>query len=255
MKRQAVLLVTLVVALIGGGCATTPPPYNPFRISQEEFQAKIKMIALAPVAIYGDLDDPEPVKAKFESLIEAKLRDGGLSVVPSREVAPIWKRMSEQVGGYFDPVTGKRDETKFRTVREHTLREINTKFNADAMLYTSIVPVKAEWSGRTASWDGVEEPIRSTGGQIVEAFLFGTTSSGTVGALSLAVIVEDRNGVDMYVNSGGIQVLAKISGGKFIPVPRHELFADEERNVTAVNIALEPLVPKSTTPGAPEKKP
>ena len=163
--------------------------------------------------------------------------------------------MSEQVGGYFNPVTGKRDETKFKTVREYTLREISTKFNADAILYAAIVPVRAQWSGRTASWDGVEEPIKSTGAQIVEAFLFGTTSRGTVGALSLAVIVEDRNGVDMYINSGGIQVLAKISGGEFIPVPRHELFANEERNVAAVNIALGPLVTKSTTAEAPEKKP
>ncbi len=43
--------------------------------------------------------------------------------------------------------------------------------------------------------------------------------------------------------------------GGFIPVPQHELFANEERNVAAVNIALGPLVTKSTTAEAPEKKP
>lgn len=257
MWRQSLLFITLAVALIGAGCATGPPPYNPFKVAQDEIYAKAKTVALAPVLVPVDIADPEPVRAKFESILEAKLREAGFLVVPPKEAGGIWKQMTEQVGGIFDPLTGKRDEARFKTVREHTLRELRTKFKADAVLHPSIVPVRAKWEGMTASWDGTEESIRSLGAVIIEALPYallgiGVTREGTVGALSLGVVIEDIHGVDMYINRGGIQLLAKFSGGNFVGVPRHELFANEERNVAAVNIALGPLV---TKPKSSEAKP
>jgi hypothetical protein len=52
----------------------------------------------------------------------------------------------------------------------------------------------------------------------------------------------------MYVNAGGIQSLSKLSGNRFVNVPRSELFADEERNHKAVDIALNPLIGRSVEP-------
>lgn len=240
MTRQFLLLATLAVALIGAGCATTPP-YNPFKISQDEFHGKIKTIALTPVAVPRDLENPERVRAKFESLIEAKLREAGFSIVPARESGEIFERMTKQLGGFFDPVTGKRDEAKFKTAVEHTLRELGTRFNADALLYPSIVVVRAPFSVNRANWDGAQEPMITPGS-------YGSALIGTVAALSLVVTIQDRTGAAVYINGGGIQVLTKIHKGgffqpeKFIPVPPIELFAYEERNVAAVNIALAPLV-------------
>lgn len=260
MRRQCMLTITLALVLVGAGCATGPPAYNPFKVSQDEIYGKVKTIVLAPVIVPVNLADPEPVKVKFESILEAKLREAGFSVVPSKEGAGIWKQMTEQVGGFFDPVSGKRDDAKYRTVREHTFRELRARFQVDAVLHPAIVPVRAQWEGLTASWDGTEESITSFGDAFKEALpyaLFGisVTRHGAVGALSLVVSIEDVNGVDMYVNAGGIQLLAKISGGNFVGVPRHELFANEERNVAAVNIALGPLVSKSTPSEAVEKEP
>jgi hypothetical protein len=243
----------LIVGLIQLGCATTALD-NPFKIAQNEFYAKTKTIALAPIAIPGDLENPEPVKARFESLIEAKLHEAGFALVQSQEMAAIWKQMAEQVGGYFDPLTGQRDESKFNVVREYSRRELSAKFNADAILLPSIRVVRANWSGGMANWDDTMEAIKSTGEQFKEALPLiligiGVTSSGTVGALSLVVRVEDIHGVPVYSKGGGIQVLAKISGGKFVSVPREELFANEERNVAATNIALGPLVTNAIAKG------
>ncbi len=251
MVRESLLTATLVIALLGAGCATAPP-YNPFKIAQDEFYGKIKTIALSPVAVAVDLEDAEPVKTKFESLIETTLREAGFSVVPSREYAAIWKRMTEQMGGFFDPVTGKRDETKLKTVREHTLRELNTKFTVDAVLYPSIRVVKANFVQNQATWDGTSESL-TTGGFL--GALLGGQYRGTVGALSLVAVIEDTHGVDVYINGGGIQVLSKVSGGGFIPVSRNELFANEERNVAAVNIALGSLVRKPVATEAPKATP
>lgn len=234
-------IAIFVAALVGVSCATTAP-YDPFKIGKEEFYDRIKMIALTPVLVPEDLEDPEPVKAGFESLIEAKLREAGFSIVPSRESAEIFERMKKQLGGFFDPITGKRDEAKFKAAAEQTRRELSTKFNVDAILHPSIRVVRASFSANRANWHGTSESL--TSGGFLEAVL-GGTYQGTVGALSLLINVEDRNGVDLYLNGGGIQALARLSGGKFIPIPRNEILANEERNVTAVNIALEPLVTRS----------
>jgi hypothetical protein len=238
--------------LIGGGCATTPP-YNPFKIAQEEFYGKIKTIALAPVGVPMGLEDPDPVKAKFESLVEAKLREAGFSVVSSRESAGIFESMNKQLGGMFDPVTGKRDETKFKTVREHFLREVQTKFKADAVLYPNIRVVTASFAGGQASWDGTKESLSTTEG-FMGLLLVGQLR-GTAPALSLVVTIEDIHGVDAYVNGGGIQLSSKISAGNFVPVPRNQLFNSDERNAAAVNFALGPLVRIPAPAGAPKVQP
>lgn len=248
MFRKSGLIGILMVALIGASCATTPP-YNPFKVSQEQIYEKTKTIGLTPISVPEGITDPESVKVKFESLLEAKLREAGFLTVPSKEFAETWKRMTEQVGGYFDPISGKRDESKLKNVREHTYRELSTKFNADALLHSYIKVFTVNWSGTVARWHGASESIMPTGQQVLEV-LVGVSRHGTVPALSLTVSLQDTNEANLYLNSGGIQLLSKLSGSKFVSVPLHELFINEERNRNAVNIALEPLIKK---PGSAEK--
>lgn len=246
MRPKLFLLVILMAFLFAAGCATTTP-YNPFKVSQEEFYNKTKTIALIPVDLPKGLADPESVRGKFEALLEEKLHEGGFLTVPSKEYAEIWKRMTEQIGGYFDPVSGKRDESKFKTVWEHTYRELNTKFNINALLQPNIQVFKINWSGTTVRWHGTSESIISTGQFLLDSVV-GISRYGTVPALSLTVCIQDIHGVTEYLNSGGIQLLSKLSGAKFEQVPQHELFANEERNRDAVKIALEPLINKTVSP-------
>lgn len=240
-------LIGCVTAALLVGCATVPP-YNPFKVSREQIYAKTKTIGLVPIALPEGIPVTEDVKFKFESLIESTLMEAGFSIVPSQESAAIWKRTTEQVGGYFDPVSGKRDEEKFKTVREQTFRELKTKYNADAFLFPAIRVFKINWSGTMAYWHGTSEAIILLNlGEI----LFGGRKNGTVGALSLTVSIEDTNAVPLYVNYGGIQLLSKVSRSGFIPVPPKDLFIDDERNRNAVNAALGPL----TKQEGPSNKP
>ena len=232
--------------MAASSCAATTP-YNPFKVPQEQIRNKVRIIAITPLLLPGGMEDPEPVKAKFESLVEAKLRKAGFTVVPSREYDAIWKQTTEKLGGVFDPLTGKRDEAKFKTVREHTLRELGAKTKADAVLEQGISIVKANFAAPNAHWHGTSESV-ITGG--FWATFFAGGSQGTVPALSLVVALLDIHGVEMYVNTGGIQVLAKLSGQNFVTVQRYELFTDDERNRQAVNLALDPLMGK-TTPHEP----
>jgi hypothetical protein len=251
------LLATLLVISTGLSCRTAPPPYEPFKIGKDEFYGKVKTIALAPVIVPSDLEDQEPVKAKLESLVEAKLREAGFLLVPSLEYAAIWKRISDQMGGFFDPVTGKVDESKVKAARTHTLRELQRTAQADTVLHPSIRVRGIQFFGGTAVWDGVSESIGDfEANNAVDRFLFAGRYSGytgSVGAMSFVVVIEDMNGVDLYINGGGIQLLSKISSGKLIPLPRNRLFVKDEHYTTSVNLALDSLLRKAAPSNVKDK--
>lgn len=88
LLHQLHLMAIFIITLIVLGCATAPP-YNPFKLDENEFYSKVKIIALAPIIVPADLENPEQVKAQFESLSEAKLHEAGFSTIPPDEYATI----------------------------------------------------------------------------------------------------------------------------------------------------------------------
>jgi hypothetical protein len=243
MKSRYLWLAIILVCFVIAACATSAP-YNPFKVPEEDFFGKINTIVLAPVYVPTDLENPEPVRAMFESMLEARLRAGGFSVVPCKTVWQTREQVIEKLGGIYDPTTGKADKTKIEAVRVQMGREVCKKFKADALLYPRVVYVKANFSKNRAHWDGVDEYI-GPGGTFgaIGLDIIRQTWSGRVRALSFTVSIQDSDGVRMYLNRGGIQTLNKITTyGKYVPVAREELFADEERNNEAVEIAIGPLV-------------
>jgi len=255
--------IVFLLMFLEVGCATPPPPYEPYKTSREELFGKVKTIVLAPVRIPAALEDQEPVKAKYESLIDAKLREAGFTVVPSLEYDVLWKRTTEQMGGLFDPMTGKMDEAKVKAVQSHIARELQRTVHADAIVYSTIQPVTIRFVNGVARWDGAEESIDDyKPNNAVDRILFSGRyggATGTVTALSLITIIDDVNGVTMYANSGGIQLLALWAGrslgsaGNFVPVPRKDLFAGDDRYTKPVNLALNPLLNKGKS-SEPEKE-
>jgi hypothetical protein len=68
-------------------------------------------------------------------------------------------------------------------------------------------------------------------------------------ALSLGIYISDVNATELYSQWGGIQLITKVANNAFVGVPQSELFQDDERNNTAVDLALKDLMaamPKQT---------
>jgi hypothetical protein len=173
-------------------------------------------------------------------MLEARLRAGGFSVVPCKTVWQTREQVIEKLGGIHDPTTGKTDETKIEAVRVQTRHEVCKRFKADVLLYPKITYVEANFSKNKARWDGVSQYV-GTAGAIGLSFY--RTWEGRIPALTFEVVVQDIDGSNMYINYGGIQTLGKVSAsGKFVPVPREKLFANETRNNKAVAIVTDPLV-------------
>ncbi len=232
MGRKLLKVICLSVFWVSS-CATAPP-YNPFQIPQEEFLGKVKTIALAPVGMPTWIKGQEDLRKSLEGEITKKLQASGFTILPSPKWEEVWKKYSEQLGGYFDPVSGKFDEAKYRTARDYTLREVKKIYNPDAVLYARVQVVTAEVKDYRAKWDGVTE--EATIGEFVQAY------SGTTKALSLAVSIEDPNGASLYVNRAGIQLLAKIYLSRYVEVPDSEILTREEKRSSAISLALKPLL-------------
>lgn len=242
--RLKYLLLLFPVLLATSCTVPTRVPYNPFRVPLEEFYGKIGIITLAPLAVPEGLTDRSGAREKFEELISGKLRGAGFSVVDSKEYDEIWKREVEREGGYFDPITGKRDQSKLKAIVARTRQELISRYKMDAVLYSHIRVVRATFWGNWAQWD---ENGESLGKPERNAQLYGRSETrGTVAALSLVVFIEDKEEKQMYLNAGGIQVLAKFGLKKeFVPIPEEEILTNQEMNEWAVTRALDPLIKRA----------
>lgn len=245
--KKAVLFGSVLLLMTGVvSCSTAKPTYEPFKVNREEFLTKVKTIALAPLTVPGDLEDAEQVKDKYESLISLKLGERGFTIIPSKEFQAVYKKTMEQMGGVFDPMTGKLDESKGEALQTHTLRELQRTTHSDAVLYPRLYPFTVRHVNGVATWDGVSESIK---GARVESWIDRYVAAigvggahGTVTALSLVVVINDIDAVKMCANAGGVQLLAHFDGVDFKSVTRAELLPSEDYYSKSINLALGPLL-------------
>jgi hypothetical protein len=221
-------------------CAAGPKVVDdtdPWQVKKGDFLRYAKIIAVADVYLPDGMQDPQPIKDNFSLLIEAQLRKEGFTVVRPQQYRTNWHRIVEELGGLEDSL-GARDLQKVARATTQTLVELEAGFDIDAVLIPSIVVVEAQFAGGRAEWDGARQSVK-TGG-VVKGFFAGSPE-GTLGALSLSVILVSPHGNPYFANAGGIEVLSKLEGKEFVLVPRSELFTNQENIEKAVALALEPL--------------
>ncbi len=226
-----------LAALSVAGCAAQQK-YDPFKAPRDAVEASLKVVAIAPVRVPDDLEDAEPVKARFDALLTDRLRAAGIAVVPASDVAPVVEAKTKEVGPLFDATTGKIDPERAKARRAAIGQALKERFGADVWIEPQVRVVHAPVSGDVAKWDGVSEPVNQG---FLQTLL--VKHSGSVPALSFYVWLSNVQGEYLYVNAGGIQVLGRVAlGGSYVKRPRAELFADDERNANAVVVAIAPLV-------------
>jgi hypothetical protein len=220
---------------------------GPFTVSRSEIYKRIKTVALVPLVLPKPLRIDRAVTGRVEQKIEVSLREAGFQVIPAVEFETIWQRQSEKVGALFDPKTGLRDEPRFDSVRRESRREVKERFGADALLLCSVEVVTVQFMNTLAAWDGVSDVVvPSRTERALQAFS-GFHSSGTVPGLSLCLDLQHVDGGSLYRGRGGVQLLSKLTGGRFVTVPDRDLLADDERISGAVEAALKALVNEPVT--------
>jgi len=235
------LFTVLVLVYMASACSASSVVVSDLglvTIEPAEFRARTGTIALASTRVMVNILDKESVRAEFDSLVEAAFRVEGFSVVRAARFDESVERVTEEMGGVYDPRTGEPDSAKVRLVYQRALEEIRDEIDPDALIIPTIevVAVRVNDAARV-EWLGASECIDPPLIQIFGSC--GTVKfSGTVPTLGFFVTVFDMDAAVMFRNGGGVQILER-PGGR---VPRDELFAEKERNADAVGIAVDPLI-------------
>lgn len=233
-------VVACVLPLFVAACASTPPRYDPFRVPRDTFYGSLKTVALAPVDVPGTGKDTEAVRIRYARLIQERLEGASLKVIGPDLVGPIMSAEAAKVGGLYDPVTGRMDDSKRKAFVLACGAELFARYGVDALLRADVRVVKASVNADKAHWDGLTENVK------ISTFWNAlTTYSGTVPALSLVVRLSRPSGELLYAQGGAIQLLARVSGefsGGVVRVPESEILTDLERIHDSVDRALDPLL-------------
>jgi hypothetical protein len=238
MIRSSRALILLVIAAVAA-CATLDPPNDRFLVDEVRFYNQVRTIALTPLATPPDLETREEAQEIFTAALTSSLERRGYTVLPPETAMEIADRLTHELGGIFDPVTGERSEEKHEAVRRHLLSELETEHGADAILHPRLDVVKADFHSAWAQWCGTRRDIID----FWDAMALGGAASGYVGALCLRLVIEDTSGTDLYFGEGGVEVLAEFEGKELAHISHGRFFQDPERNTQAVELALQKLEP------------
>lgn len=232
--------IVVGLAVLTAGCTKSLDirETDPFIIPRAILRSKVKVVALADVTVPDGMQDPTPVIEQFDSLIEARLRQAGFSVVRPQSYENVWAGIVRELEGLTDPETGERDRGRVTEAMFRTISRLKAGFGLDAVLVPGVIVVEAPFASGRAYWDGTTQSIKT--GNIVRGFLAGSPE-GRLGALSLRVTLHGEGGEAMYDAAGGIEVLSKLDGREFVLVPRQELLTDPKKLRHAVAVALDPL--------------
>ncbi|MBI2073181.1 MAG: hypothetical protein HYW52_04345 [Gemmatimonadetes bacterium] len=102
MSGRSALPFLTVLALVLPGCAGKAT-YNPWLVPRESFLAGTRIIALSPIRVPDDLEQPGPVEAMFDSLIADAVLFPEIAVVdaPYADGTATWDGTSQAVAGFF----------------------------------------------------------------------------------------------------------------------------------------------------------
>ena len=248
--------ITAGVASVVVACTQPGPSYDPFVAPEAQVREAIETVVATPLTHPDELHVSTTASQRIDSLIKAKLDSAGIQVVAAAEYSRIWDRILRQLGGFFDPITGERNEVKFEAARRELLRELRGRFGTDVLLYAELQIVEAVVDDGVAKWDGTSQRVTGANTRILSEFRatfqddgFGSDLYGTIDAVSLVLAIDDGDGKELYRHYGGVEVLSTSAlggeggggGGGGGADRGYTLVADEGRVAYAVGIVAEPL--------------
>ena len=232
------LTVGLLAASSLCACATNRL-YDPF-FGQPSAMSGVRTIAVSSVELPKDLPNRATVQQQLDSAVSAQLQSFGYKLISPAQVEPIWRSLAD-TAKIFDPVTGELDSARAVVIERAMSRELAARFGADAWLVSGYRLRQASYRSGWCAWDGTKQHVQ-TKGELLKLAVLGMTKSGTVPALSLRVAISDSSGRTVFLNHGGLHALVKVTAGGTEHLKPSQVFDNPERNVKAVELALEPLV-------------
>lgn len=210
--------------------------------SRDAVLAHFPRVALAPLDL-GEIEQHEEVGLRYRESLMEKLAQLGFKVVGGEDYGRLWDAERVAAGGYFDPFTGKLDESKVKASRQRVFELMQDHLMATAVMIPRIIVRCAPFHSGAAEWDGIRESLIPGKSKLGAVFDSRFNYGGGLSAISLEVSIIDPVGEPALDGIGGIQLIERVSEGGRRPLARSETFADPAKDVRAVDIALTTLAP------------
>lgn len=225
-----------ILALLPGCGVKQQLPQLSEGVTHDSLHAAVSSICLLPLGVDQELMS-EKRRTELQQHLVSRLQAAGFQAVMVDPSEELWKKLVEEVGGYYDRHTGRPDHAQHARILESYRRSIASENGCQAFLTSTVEVVSAPWFAGTARWDGAEQKLPGTS--------LGTY--GYVGALSLWVRLEDVAGKEFYFGTGGITIVSRLEKlswykSEFRQTEMDQWLSDESRNIRAVDLALSTLV-------------
>jgi hypothetical protein len=197
-------------------------------------------LCLHPVQIPVSETAGKERRANLEKRLADALVAASYQVRDPQAVSDLIKRVQNDVGGFIDVATGRRDVARYRVFSDRLAAALRSELGCDAQLTGYVAIVRAPFQIGTATWDGATDSVSSTG-RVVLNLIGGNVESGWVTALSLWICAYDLNGSDLAFRTAGIESLVSLSvvHGQDV-LPEDVWLTDAQKLDAAIHSALGP---------------
>jgi hypothetical protein len=148
----------------------------------------------------------------------------------------LWQAAAEDVGEIYDPITGKVDRERFDAVERAVYRDLESKHEVDAILYTYVVTVDLHLTRRKVGFCGTTDVIYWP-----ETALGSPGSTTKVRVACFSALLFDMEERELYGIRSGLETLETFARQTRAIRPREDRLQDPERIRKAVEAVVGPL--------------
>lgn len=216
--------------------AVEPPP--PPTLEQEVIDrlAGVTRLSVRPVRITPFARQDDDVSMYLLDRVQSRFDSAGFELIDAERFSEIHDRINRDLGGIYDPMTGRLIDDRAESLKEYVEREYNETYAPQGELFVAVVHVGAAFSGNKARWHGVEQASSGKEGFWAN---FNTDGRGVMPALSLVVVVQDAAEERLFAAVGGIELASVLSANSLERIPPEELLNDMSRIDEALRLVFE----------------
>jgi hypothetical protein len=164
---------------------------------------EIKSVIISPLDMIRERPNNMSVQQidKIDSMIAQYLEQNGIHVFSDSSLVSAWENETKKIGGFFDQTTGELIGSKINTCLTKSVTQVRQKIPVDGTVLTQFIARSAQLAGDRVYWDGCSRKLFDPNKNFISEGSF----SGKIDALSLQVMIFDRDNQLVFQNIGGIE--------------------------------------------------
>lgn len=234
--------LTLILMLGLAGCASAPVPQarDNWRSAQFSIPPKETLIVLLPPPLQ-QVKELQKGDSMMVAQLGKQLELAGFKVtlLNRDNYNEIWSKMSAEVGGIYDPVTGTRRPQAYGQAMSRLAQHVCKEAGCALLIQSRIVARTAVLQGSSATWDGQRTRIPTINDRGTREPNF----TGSTSSFSIQLTAVMSTGAPAFLTYGGASIIHAMDMERPRGEVRRDLFNNDLEVAEGVRIALAPLIP------------